>query len=289
MAKKMVLANNPLLSGPGLKQREDGSSPYREVAISAIDRDANQPRVNFEETALSELAESIREYGVMTPIVVRPGKLPGKYLLVMGERRLRASKLAGLTTIPAMIDSDKDESGERTLAKQLVENMQRADLTPLERSHAIGALKESFGLSIRDVANRLGVSKGLVQRSLEILELPDDLLNALREGASESKVLAISKIKDPKERAELLARMDDITRDSLVAKVESKTPSKSKKAKKKGGLSAEDQRIADEIQRSLGLKVSLERGSGDGRGGRLKVQFYSDDDLQMLFRRLVSE
>lgn len=174
--RKLTLANNPLLSGPALLQREQVSGvPYREVNISSIERDSNQPRVNFDEEKLKELSESIKTYGVISPILVRASKLPGKYQLIAGERRLRASKLAGLSTVPVILDNEQDETGEVTLAKQLVENLQRADLTPLERSHAIGALKEAYGLSIRQVADKLGVSKGMVQRSLDILNLPADL------------------------------------------------------------------------------------------------------------------
>ena len=225
----------------------------------------------------------------MSPILVRASKLPGKYQLIAGERRLRASKLAGLSTVPVLLDSDNDESGEVTLAKQLVENMQRTDLTPLERSHAIGALKEAHGLSIRQVGERLGVSKSMVQRSLEILDLPADLLNALREGASESKVLMLAKIDDESKRLELLKELEGLTRKQLQARIDDNSPKKKPKKKKKVGLAAEDRRISEEIQRSVGLKTSLVRSSKDRQQGKLTIDFYSDDDLQLIFRKLVAE
>ncbi|MCB9030068.1 MAG: ParB/RepB/Spo0J family partition protein, partial [Deltaproteobacteria bacterium] len=283
--KKLVLANNPLLSGPGLSDREKGGTPYREIRLNAIDRDPNQPRVNFDEEKLDELAQSILTYGVLTPILVTPAKVPGKYRLIAGERRLRASLKAGLPTIPAIIEHS-DEGDDRTLAVQLVENLQRADLTPLERAHAIGALKETYSLSIRQIAEKLGVSKGMVQRSLEILDLPDDLLNALREGASESKVLLLAKIDDADVRASYLQDIDALTRNELKKNLD--TASSTKTASASANLQPEDIRIAEEIQRSLGMKVKMARPSKGVEQGKLTIEFYSNEDLQEVFRRLIA-
>ena len=286
--KKLVLANNPLLSGPALSDREKTGIPYRELSISSIDRDPNQPRVNFDEERLNELCDSIKTYGVISPIIVQPGKVPGRYSLIAGERRLRASQMAGLETIPALIDKNADGDSERTLAMQLVENIQRADLTPLERAHAIGALKETYSLSVRDVAHRLGISKSMVQRSLDILDLPDDLLNALREGASESKILLLAQIEDEEIRAGYLKDLDVFTRSQLKKDLDSRSDDEVE-SKVKGQLSPEDQRISDELQRALGLKVKMFRTSSDSTAGRISIDFYSDEDLQMVFRRLISE
>ena len=134
MTKKIVFSNNPLFSGPSLKDRETGGIPYKEVLLSAIERDPNQPRVQFDDEKLNELSNSVKTYGVLSPILLRPSKFPGKYILIAGERRFRASMNAGLKSIPAIIDYTKDETGERTLALQLIENIQRADLKPLERA-----------------------------------------------------------------------------------------------------------------------------------------------------------
>ncbi len=284
--RKLVLANNPLLSGPALDEREKSGIPYREILISHIERDPNQPRVNFDQDKLSELSESIKTYGVLSPILVKAGKEVGKYVLIAGERRYRASQLAGLTSIPVLIDKSKDESGERTLAMQLVENMQRSDLTPLERAHAIGALKETYNLSIREVGDKLGVSKAMVQRSLEILELPDDLLNALREGASESKILLLANIEDQEIRASYLKDLDILTRSQLKKNLDKDSGESSKFNKQ---ISPEDSRITDEIQRSLGLKIKMFRTKPDSDAGRLIIEFYSDTDLQEVFRKLVAE
>lgn len=287
--RKLILANNPLLSGPKLEDRDRSGIPYRELPMSAIERDPNQPRVNFDEEKLSELANSIKTYGVLSPILVRPSSQPGKYILIAGERRFRASQTLGLTSIPALVDQSGDETGERTLAMQLVENLQRADLSPLERAHAIGALKESYTLSIRDVADKLGVSKSMVQRSLDILELPDDLLNALREGASESKILLLANIENEEIRASYLKDLDVLTRSQLKKDLEKSKDVGDELSSASVALSPEDQRITDEIQRSLGLKVKMIRNRQEPESGRISVEFYSNEDLQEVFRKLVAE
>lgn len=285
--KKLLLANNPLLSGPGLQERDRAGIPYRELKVASIQRDPKQPRVTFDPDKLQELSNSIKTYGVLSPILVRPGKIAGHYTVIAGERRLRASEMAGLSYIPALIEQGDEASEERTLAMQLVENIQRADLSPLERAHAIGALKDRYQLSVRDIGDRLGISKSMVQRSLEILDLPADLLNALREGASESKVLMLAKIEDEEIRASYLKDLDVLTRSQLEKNLE-KTKVRSERDESRT-LNAEDQRIVEEIQRALGLRVKMSKTDSEADSGRISVEFYSSDDLQMIFRRLVAE
>lgn len=282
--KKFALANNPLFAGPSLESREKVGSPYRELKINTIDPDPVQPRKEFDEDKLKELAASIKLYGVLNPILVRPAKTSGRYILVAGERRLRASILAGISMIPAIVNQELEGGTQKALSMQLVENLQRADLSPLERAQAIGALRDSHRLSIREIGDRLGISKSMVQRSLEILELPPDLINALKQGASESKVLMLAKIADEDVRASYLRDLDSLTRDQLERKLETSKDGKGDKAS-----SPEDARIEDEIQRAIGLKVRLSRNAHNLEAGKLAIDFYSSEDLQELFRRLVSE
>jgi ParB family chromosome partitioning protein len=283
-------ANNPLMQGPALDERARGGVPYREIPLSAIEADPNQPRRTFDQDKLQELAESIKQYGVISPILVRAGKLPGRYTVISGERRFRAANLAGLASIPAVVNQG-DDAEDRMLAMQLVENLQRDDLTPLERAQAIGALRDAHNLSIRDIAEKLNISKSAVQRSLEILQLPDDLLNALREGAAESKVLLLAKIDDPAVRASYLKDLDVLTRAQLEQNIQApKTTNQPKNDDAfQKPVSAEDMRIADEIQRALGMKVRLTRPSSNSENGRLTIDFYGDGDLQVIFRKLVVE
>jgi ParB family chromosome partitioning protein len=276
------------MQGPALDERVRGGVPYREIPLSAIEADPNQPRRTFDTDKLNELSESIKLYGVLSPILVRAGKLPGRYTVISGERRFRAAHLAGLSSIPAVV-SQGDDAQDRTLAIQLVENLQRDDLTPLERAQAIGALRDGYNLSIRDIADKLSISKSAVQRSLEILQLPDDLLNALREGASESKVLLLAKIDDEKVRASYLKDLDILTRAQLEKDLQSPKPSQANDDNVQKGLSPEDMRIADEIQRALGMKVRLSRPTPGAENGRLSIDFYGDGDLQVIFRKLIAD
>lgn len=286
--RSFSFANNPLMAGPALEERSRGGIPYREIPISAIEADPNQPRRSFDEEKLQELSESIKLYGVLSPILVRAGALPGRYTIISGERRYRASQIAGLAAIPAIVSQGEGEDS-RTLAIQLVENLQRDDLSSLERAQAIGALRDGHNLSIRDIAEKLSISKSAVQRSLEILSLPDDLLNALREGASESKILLVAKIEDPAVRATYLKDIDVLTRAQIGQSVEQKRPTPSQDTVESKVMTAEDQRIAEEIQRALGMKVRMVRSSPNAEGGRLTIDFYGEGDLQILFRKLVSE
>lgn len=283
--RKLVLANNPLLSGPSFQDRDRAGTPYREIPLSDIQADPNQPRQTFDEEKLKELSESIKTYGVLSPILVKPASTPGKYTIVSGERRFRASKLAQKGTIPAIVSQQESKDNDFTLSVQLVENIQRSDLTPLERAQAIGVLKENYDLSVRDIAAKLGISKSMVQRSLEILELPDDLMNALKQGASESKILLLAKIEDPEVRASYLKDLDSLTRSTLGENVERETS----RGKADGRISPEDIRVADEIQRALGLKARIFRPNPDSNSGKLTLEFYSDSDLQEVFRRLVGQ
>jgi ParB-like chromosome segregation protein Spo0J len=159
----------------------------------------------------------------------------------------------------------------------------------LERAQAIGALRDGHSLSIREIAEKLSISKSAAQRSLEILSLPDDLLNALREGASESKVLLVAKIEDPAVRASYLKDIDVLTRAQIGQRVEAKRTSPTSENTDSKLVTAEDQRIAEEIQRALGMKVRMVRSSPQAESGRLTIDFYGEGDLQILFRKLVSE
>lgn len=284
---KLVFSHNPLFSGPALGERERGTGPYKEISLSAIEPDPTQPRTNFDESRLEELAHSIKLYGMLSPILVRQSKIPGRYDLISGERRYRAAKKLGLSSVPAIISASSETNVTNTLAMQLVENIQRADLSPLERSHAIGALRDAHNLSVREIAERLSISKSMVQRSLEILELPDDLMNALREGAAESKVLLLAKIEDESIRASYLKDLEAITRSELEKNIEKRKPSKGVEDAKH--MSAEDARIAEEMQRALGLKVRLNRQSPEAQSGKVIIDFYTEGDLQELFRKIVAE
>lgn len=295
MARKKVKFDvNPLLSGPSLASRATAGNPYRELSLSEIDLDPEQPRRVFREESIEELAQSIQEFGVLSPLLVQLTE-GGTYKLVAGERRYRAAKKAGLKVVPALVVArDSDDS---TLARQLTENLQREDLSPMERALAIGQLKESFTWSIREIAKRLGISKAMVQRSLEILSLPDDLQAALIAGSSESKVLLLGVVADRAVRKQLIGRLEELTRAQLeaeIAKAQGEEPgvyhrgTEGKRKKEQRTAAPQDTRIIEDIQRNLATRVQISRKRGKREQGKISLEFYSDADLDEIYRRLMS-
>jgi ParB family chromosome partitioning protein len=150
----------------------------REVAVELVAPNASQPRRRFDEDALEALADSLRERGVLQPVLVRP-RPGGRYELVAGERRWRAAQRAGLETIPALV---QDRNDAESLEAALVENMAREDLNPVEEARAVAALVEELGLTREDVGRRVGRSRVAVSNLLRLLDLPDDVLTLLEEG-----------------------------------------------------------------------------------------------------------
>lgn len=292
--KQVKLEMNPLLGGPSLHERATTGNPYRDLNISDIDVDPEQPRRVFDQDGLRELADSIKEFGVITPILVSALD-GGTYRLIAGERRLRASIIAGMRTIPAIVDRSEPD-GTSILPKQLVENLQRQDLSSLERSIAIGQLKERYSWSIREIAAKLGVSKSLVQRSIEILELPDDLQAALAAGQSESKVLLLASVTDRELRKEMLAQLEALSREQLQQELQKalgdgsggvshRGTAKSPRAAR--SLSPDDERLVEEMSRALGVKVRILRSGSRKKAGKVVLEFYGDQDLQEIFRKVV--
>jgi ParB family transcriptional regulator, chromosome partitioning protein len=282
--KQLKFGVNPLLAGPTLQARERAGVPYREINLADIDVDPNQPRRDFESESLAELAASIKEQGLICPILVQVTDA-GTYRVIAGERRLRAFKLLGRGTIPAIIDQEEEDGN--ALPKQLVENLQRVDLHPLERSEAIVRLRDKSKLSVRDIAAKLGVSKSAVQRALEIAALPEDLKDALARGASESKVLLLAEVKDRETRKALLAKIEDLSRREIEAELQKRRARKVSRRGTQSTASVDDRRIEEELQRALGSKVRILRKPGKEGQGSLSVEFYSAEDLRELHRKLM--
>lgn len=151
----------------------------RELAVEAVRPNPEQPRKQFDQEALQALADSLGERGVLQPVLVRP-VAPGQYELVAGERRWRAAQLAGLKTLPAIVQ-DRDDA--KTLEDALIENMAREDLNPVEEARAVAALVEELGLTREAVGRKVGRSRVAVSNLLRLLDLPDEVLHALQEGA----------------------------------------------------------------------------------------------------------
>jgi ParB family chromosome partitioning protein len=286
-----------LLSGPSLDVRTRSGSPYRILPINDIDVDPDQPRRSFDAESIAELASSIEAHGLLCPILVRATE-GGTFRLVSGERRLRACRALGLDTIPAILDTQDGEQSD-ILAKQLVENIQRSDLNPMERALAVGQLKERFNLSVREIGVKLGLSKSSVQRSMDLLNLPDDLQAALISGAPETKVIQLAKVADVSKRRKLLDNLEKLNRDELSYLLESggdieelshrgTVGSKDDISSRIGDSKTQiaDQRIEDELRKGLGLKISIKRNPKSPEKGRIVIDFYSKSDLSEIYDRL---
>lgn len=262
-----------------IPQRTPPPGPV-EIPIRRILSNPYQPRRRMDEEALKGLRDSILEHGVIQPILVTE-TIEG-YRLVAGERRLRAAELAGLERIPAVVRQLAD-SGQLELA--LVENIQRADLNSIEEAHAYHQLIEEFGFTQETVAGRVGRARSTVTNTLRLLELEPSVQAAIADGSlTEGHGRTLVGL-EPQFQARLL---DSIVGQSLsvrqteelVRRLKEPRPSASRK---KGRADPDLERVEEDLRRSLGTKVSLARTR---RGGRIVIEYYSDEDLERLYERL---
>ena len=248
-----------------------------ELKISEIEPNRKQPRKDFDEDALAALAESIQTHGLLQPVVVRP--LPGgTYELVAGERRWRASRMAGLTVIPAIIR----EMDEQTAAEvAMVENLQREDLNPYEEALGYRTLMERFSMTQETVAARVGKSRAAVANTLRLMQLPDEMLNALRTGkitAGQARAL-LAACSEERQKEMFRCALDGASVRVLEAMA------KQKAAVKKPAV---DSQYYTEV--ALALKQELHRpvkirSTGKGKG-TLTLEFYSEEELGIFAMRL---
>jgi len=251
-------------------------SADRELPLDRISRNPRQPRTTFDEAALDELAASIRAQGVIQPLLVRP-RGDGTYELVAGERRLRAAERAGLRSVPVVI---REMSDDESLEIALVENLQRADLSPLEEAAAYERLMEDFGLTQEEVAERVGKSRPAVANTLRLLRLPEPIKQDLARGrltAGHARVLL--SIDDA--GAQLRTARQIIARQMSVRDTEKLTPTKQRKA----APSRDPHRHAleRELSAALGTRVRIRPR---GRGGSIEIEYYSLAELEGLADRL---
>jgi ParB family chromosome partitioning protein len=257
----------------------------REVPVDAIRPNPWQPRTHFDQAELEELAQSIREHGVLQPVLVSQ-QSDGTYQLITGERRWRAVTLAGLPTIPAMV---KETTPQASLEMALVENIQRRDLNPMEEAHAFRSLLDEHGLTQEQLAQRIGKSRVAVTNTLRLLHLPDEVRAALAEGSiTEGHARAILTASDDARRLALLGRVVDeglsVRATEALARelnMDKPTPSDAQALT----VDPETERLEDQFRHALGTKVRLMRGR-DG-AGRLVIHFYSDEELQGLYEAIV--
>ena len=266
-----------------IPQRDEGGRPTLELPISDIVRNPYQPRQEFDEDSLDELAASIAEHGVLQPILVN--ETPDGYVLVAGERRLRASQRAGLERIPAVVRS---VAVREQLALALVENLQRTDLSPLDEARAFRRMIVDFGLTQEEVAARVGRSRSGVANTVRLLDLPRPVQDALAAGTiSEGHGRAIAGLGDEPAQVQVLRLVTERSMsvrqtEELVRRLRDGTPS-SPVARPIRDADPELERIAGSLRSALGTKVTLNPAR---RGGRITIEYYDDEDLARLYERL---
>lgn len=257
--------------------RTTGEPGVQEIAVDRIRRNPHQPRTRFDDEQLAELAASIATHGVLQPIVVRETAADG-YELIAGERRLRASKLAGRTTIPAIV---RETSGNDALELALVENVQRADLNAIEQAQAYRELIDGFGLTHEDVAARVGKSRVAVSNALRLLDLAPETRQAILDGRiSEGHGRALAALTVPEfQRAVLqlvLSRHLSVRQtEELVRRRREQAP-----ARRSEAVSGDLADVEAQLRGMLATKVGIQRTR---RGGRLVIDFYSDEELDRIY------
>jgi ParB family chromosome partitioning protein len=257
-----------------------------ELPVDAIVPNPLQPRQKMAPEELEELAASIREHGLIQPLIVsQAADAEASYQLIAGERRLEAAKLAGLAKVPVII---REATPQEMLELALVENIQRADLNPLEQATAYRHLMDDFGLTQEQVAERVGKSRVAVANSVRLLRLPDEIKTSLAQGQiTEGHARAILALDQPDEQRKtweavlkrgLNVRQTEETVRRLAAGPKPKRPDQSS--------SPETKALEERFREALGTKVQLFRSE---RGGRLVIHFYSEEELQAFYDLVVRE
>ena len=258
---------------------------FAEVELSDVSPSPQQPRVHFDDETLRELAASIDEVGVLQPIVVRPGDPEGTYVLIAGERRLRAAALAGLATIPAVIRSA--ESDERYLSEALIENVQRKDLSPLEEAAAYRNLLEDFGMTHEQVAGRVGKSRSAVTNTLRLLQLPAPIQGMLeREELSAGHARALLSLDDEAYAVHIAQRavaegwsvrtVEDAVKERSTI-VEPKRPRMTEV--RPAAIIELEERLSERLSTSVTIKAR-------GEGGQMVIKYGSLEHLEQIYRQL---
>lgn len=269
----------------GPEADRDAANRVLEISVRDIDTNRAQPRKSFDEAALRELADSIRVHGVVQPLLVRPNG--SRYTIVAGERRFRAARLAGLETVPVLA-AEYDEAQMQEVA--LIENLQREDLNPVEEAAAIRFLMQQHDLTQEEVSERLGKSRPAIANALRLLNLDRNVLELVRTGALSAghgrALAAVTDAATQERLADECVRLGYSVRalESRVRNLQAgKKPSKKAvPAPHSGDLAQAERALRDR----LGTRVRI---AGDERRGRITIEYYSADDLQRIYERIVDE
>jgi len=260
-----------------------GAPGVRDVDVDSIVPNPRQPRQALDPQALQELATSIKEQGLVQPVVVT--QVEGRYQLLVGERRWRAAKLAGLEMVPVVI---REATPQQMVELALVENLQREDLNPLETATAYQQLVDEFGMTQQQVADRVGKNRVTVTNTLRLLNLPAKVKEALlADDISEGHARALLRLRGAKQQVQALeaiikGALSVRQTEQLVRRMIEEPKTRPKPAEKSPELKA----LEDKFRQALGTKLSLTRGN---RGGKLVIYFYSDEELQGIYDLIVRD
>lgn len=254
-----------------------------EISTDNIIPNPHQPRQLHNDEELAELAASIREHGILQPLIVSKEDFSQQYTLIAGERRLRAARLAGLQNVPVLI---RQATEQQQLELALIENVQRSDLMPLETAAAYQELADSFALSHEEIATRVGKSRVSVTNTIRLLKLPDTVKAALAEGKiSEGHACALLALNSPQSQ---IAALNTILKNNFSVRqteelVRNLSGTKTPRPTKQAG-SPEIKAIEEKLRSVLGTKVTLRHGK---KGGSLVIHYYSDEELETLLDQIM--
>lgn len=264
------------------------------LEVEKIRPNPYQPRRDFNDAALAELADSVREYGILEPLIVSrierqtPDGLAAEYQLIAGERRLMAAKLAGLSTVPAIIREGDDERVKFEIA--LIENLQREDLNPIERARAFARLADEFGLAQREIALRIGKSREWVANTMRLLALPLEAQKALEEGkiteGHARVVLSLAKSDDQRRLLETIIAKHLTVREALEeARSRDLTP---RKEGVRPRLVPEDdpitKELASRLEETLGTKVVVRNR---GERGEISIVYHTPEEFDAIIQKII--
>ena len=282
MAKKKIGGLGKGLGAIFIENETENPDSTVTLKISEIEPNRNQPRREFDEEALAQLAESIKQHGLIQPILVRP-ILGGGYQIVAGERRYRACQLAGITEIPVLI---RELTERETTEIALIENLQRENLNPLEEALGYKNLMDEYGLSQEDVASAVGKSRPAVANTLRLLNLPKPVCELVKNGKiSSGHARALLSMDSDEDRIRLANEIVEndlsVRQVEKLAKAKPKKPTETKPERKPSYYSMVEQTLSE----YLGKKVKVSPLKGK-TGGTLQIEFYSDEELKDLAAKL---
>ncbi len=267
------------------REGEIPSSGATSIPVDNISPNPRQPRIRIDQEELAELAVSIQEHGIIQPLIVTPGSLPDSYTLIAGERRWMAARRAGLREVPAIV---REASDQQLVELALVENVQRADLSPLEAAEAYRQLSEDFRLSHEEIAARVGKSRVAVTNTLRLLKLPPSVKQSLTENRiTEGHARALLSLPSPESQSAVLKsilkrELSVRQTEELVRNLTGQRPSTPPKPVQPPEILALEERL----RQRLGTRVTLNHRA---KGGTLVIHYYSDEELNALVDLIMSE